>query len=262
MSGGVAAERLAVLVMEPRVRRAGPDGCSEARIEGSRLAPETAQALERLLDRARELGVLVAFVPYRQFEREFPGLPGDLGPGPLALQGGGPGWLEQIRRRHRVGYRDEGAVCLECGRRWPCDTALAVEEVVRLRGQVEALGNPRPTEVSLVAAPRSGDLLISGCRTLDPFASTELDALLRARGIDSLALTGHHTNWGLESAARSAYDRGYRVLLVSDCAQADTPEAQRHCEQLVFPRLGSVVTSAELLRSLDPTLVAPMAQAS
>ena len=94
--------------------------------------------------------------------------------------------------------------------------------------------------------------MISGGRTMDRFASTELDTLLRSRGVDTLALTGFHTNWGLESAARSAFDRGYQVLLVSDCATADGAEAGRHCEELGFPRLGAVVNSDQLLRSMGP----------
>lgn len=85
---------------------------------------------------------------------------------------------------------------------------------------------------------------------MDPFISTELGHLLRSRSVDTLALTGYHTNWGLESAARSAFDRGYRVLLVSDCATAESPGAASYSEQRVFPRLGAVVTSDQLIRAV------------
>ncbi len=250
MDGEMPARRLAVLVMEARSRRVGPDGHSEARLAGAEMEPEKVANLGRLLEEVRALGALVVFIPYHRLERQFPGLPGERGTGPETLGERSRDWLEQLRHRHLVGYRDEGAVCLECGRDWPCDAALAAEEAVRLGRLLE--GQPLGEAVSSVPRPHPGDLLISGCRTMDPFASTELDALLRSRGVDTLALTGYHTNWGLESAARSAFDRGYRVLLVSDCATADSPEAGGYCEQRVFPQLGSVVTADQLLQATRP----------
>jgi nicotinamidase-related amidase len=44
--------------------------------------------------------------------------------------------------------------------------------------------------------------------TLDAFHSTPLNDLLRANEIETVALTGFHTNWCVESSARSAYDLG------------------------------------------------------
>ncbi len=249
MYGAISARRLAVLVMEARSRRLGPEGRSEARLAAGEMEPEKAQNLRRLLEGARARGALVVFVPYHQLRREFPGLPEEPDTVPQAPRERSRGWLEQVRHRHRVGYRDEGAVCLECGRGWPCDAALAAEEAVRLGTLLDEV--PAGSTEGWVPRPHPGDLVISGCRTMDPFLSTELDDLLRARGVDTLALTGHHTNWALESAARSAFDRGYRVLLVSDCAAADSPGAQRHCEELVFPRLGAVVNSGQLLPPID-----------
>lgn len=250
MDGAMPARRLGVLVMEARSWRLGPDGLSEARLATGEMEPEKAENLGRLLDGARALGALVVLIPYRQLEREFPGLGEEVDAGPQAQPGRGSDWLERLRHRHRLGYRDEGPVCLECGRDWPCDAVLAAQEASRLGRLLERV--PPGAAQSTVAVPHPGDLMISGCRTMDPFASTELDALLRSRGVDILALTGFHTNWGLESAARSAFDRGYQVLLVSDCATADSAEAGRHCEERVFPRLGAVVNSDQLLRSMGP----------
>jgi hypothetical protein len=250
MDGAMPARRLGLLVMEARSWRLGPDGHSEARLATGEMEPEKAVNLGRLLEGVRALGTLVVLVPYRQLEREFPGLQEEADAWPQAPAERGRDWLERLRHRHRVGYRDEGPVCLECGRDWPCDAALAAQEASRLGRLLD--GVPPGAARSSVAVPHPGDLLISGCRTMDPFASTELDALLRSRGVDTLALTGFHTNWGLESAARSAFDRGYRVLLVSDCATADSAEAGRHCEERVFPRLGAVVNSDQLLRALGP----------
>ncbi len=42
--------------------------------------------------------------------------------------------------------------------------------------------------------------------TLDAFHSTSLNYLLRADEIETVAFTGFHTNWCVESSARSSYD--------------------------------------------------------
>jgi Isochorismatase family len=44
--------------------------------------------------------------------------------------------------------------------------------------------------------------------------------------IEFVAFTGFHTNWCVESSARSAYDKGYRVIVISDCTATDTQEEQ------------------------------------
>ena len=53
--------------------------------------------------------------------------------------------------------------------------------------------------------------MVRGKLTLDAFHSTALNYLLRANEIEHVAFTGFHTNWCVESSARSAYDLGYRV---------------------------------------------------
>jgi nicotinamidase-related amidase len=44
--------------------------------------------------------------------------------------------------------------------------------------------------------------------TLDAFRSTPLNYRQRANEIETVAFTGFHTNWCVESSARSAYDLG------------------------------------------------------
>jgi nicotinamidase-related amidase len=54
----------------------------------------------------------------------------------------------------------------------------------------------------------------------------------------------------VESSARSAYDKGYRVIVVSDCTGTDTAEEQRYAETFIFPKIGQVMTSDEFLEAL------------
>jgi len=97
---------------------------------------------------------------------------------------------------------------------------------------------------------KKGDIVVEGKMTLDAFHSTALDYLLRANQIEYVAFTGFHTNWCVESSARSAYDKGYRVHVISDCTATDTAEEQNYAEKWIFPKIGKVMTSREFLASL------------
>lgn len=111
-------------------------------------------------------------------------------------------------------------------------------------------GTPGP-EIVEPLRPREGDVVIRGKLTLDAFHSTALNYLLRANEIENVAICGFHTNWCVESTARSAYDLGYRVIVVKDCTGTDTDREQEYAEEVIFPRIGRVMTSAEFLAALD-----------
>jgi nicotinamidase-related amidase len=75
--------------------------------------------------------------------------------------------------------------------------------------------------------PVAGDIVIEGKRGLDCFASTNLDFILRARGVTTVAIAGFLTNCCVESTMRSAYERGYRVVTLTDCTATLSEEEQR-----------------------------------
>ena len=61
-----------------------------------------------------------------------------------------------------------------------------------------------------------------GTRGLCGFATTNLDFILRSRGITDIALAGFLTNCCVESTMRSAYEKGYRVVTLTDCTATVT----------------------------------------
>jgi len=79
-------------------------------------------------------------------------------------------------------------------------------------------------EIVDALAPQEGDVVVEGKRGLDTFATTNLDFILRARGIDTIALGGFLTNCCVESTMRSGYEKGYKVITLSDCVAATSPE--------------------------------------
>ena len=62
-------------------------------------------------------------------------------------------------------------------------------------------------EIIKELTPQPGDVVVEGKKTLDAFHSTGLDYYLRANEIEYVAFTGFHTDWCVESSARSAYDK-------------------------------------------------------
>ena len=61
-------------------------------------------------------------------------------------------------------------------------------------------------------SPADGDIVIEGKSGLDCFASTNLDFILRQRGITDLVIAGFLTNCCVELTMRSAYEKGFRVV--------------------------------------------------
>ncbi|MGW4839295.1 cysteine hydrolase family protein [Streptomyces globisporus] len=64
-------------------------------------------------------------------------------------------------------------------------------------------------------APVAGDMVVPKAAP-DSFLGTELDAVLRARGVTEVVVTGFATEICVESTARQALSRGYDVVLVAD----------------------------------------------
>jgi ureidoacrylate peracid hydrolase len=73
------------------------------------------------------------------------------------------------------------------------------------------------TDILPELAPQDGDLVVSKHR-FSGFFETNLDAILRERGITSLIFTGCTTSICVESTLRDAFFRDYRCLLLEDCA--------------------------------------------
>lgn len=95
--------------------------------------------------------------------------------------------------------------------------------------------------------PEPSDFIISK-RRVSAFEGTHLDLMLRSHGIDTLILGGVATNWGVESTARSASDRDYKLLVVSDCCYSFKPDHHNFAVTTIFPFLGLVATTNELLK--------------
>jgi len=98
--------------------------------------------------------------------------------------------------------------------------------------------------------PEPGDLVIGGRRGISAFHRSDLDEILRRRGIRRLAVSGFLTNLCVESTVRSAYDFGYDVVVIKDATAANSLEEQEFCETRILPNFADLLTTAEFLEQV------------
>ena len=75
------------------------------------------------------------------------------------------------------------------------------------------------TEIWPTLAPEQGEPVVIKNR-FDAFLNTELDQVLRLRGIEHVFVCGILTNYCVETTAKSAMQRDYRVTVLDDATQA------------------------------------------
>jgi nicotinamidase-related amidase len=91
-------------------------------------------------------------------------------------------------------------------------------------------------------------------RSWGAFATTDLEAQLKARAVTQVVLTGVATSTGVEATARQAYEQGFNVTLALD-AMTDTREQAHHYSTTsVFPRLGETGSTQQIISLLESTL--------
>lgn len=96
-------------------------------------------------------------------------------------------------------------------------------------------------------APQPGDIVIEGKRGLDTFASTNLDFILRSKGIKTLIIGGFLTNCCVESTMRTAYEHGFDVITLTDCAAATSGEEHRNAITYDFPMFSKPMASTAVM---------------
>lgn len=99
-------------------------------------------------------------------------------------------------------------------------------------------------------SPQEGDLVI-GKRQWGAFYGTDLDLQLRRRGINTLVLAGIATNFGVESTARDAFERGYHLIFAADAMAGLAAADHEFAVSRIFPLMGRVRTVEEIIRSVE-----------
>ncbi|GBR23636.1 isochorismatase hydrolase [Acetobacter orleanensis NRIC 0473] len=113
---------------------------------------------------------------------------------------------------------------------------------------------PRPagwTDLVPELGQQPDDIVLTK-RTWGAFASTDLEAQLKTRGVTQVVISGVATGTGVEATARQAYEAGFNVTLACDAMTDSRAQAHDYSIRSVFPRLGETGTSAEIIALLPP----------
>ncbi len=151
--------------------------------------------------------------------------------------------------------REAGGVVLHV----PITFAPGYDEITRhpygiLKGVVDSTSFVRGSwgaEICEQLTPVEGDIIIEGKRGLDAFGSTNLDFVLRSKGIETVALAGFLTNCCVESTMRSAYEKGFEVLTITDAVGATSPEEHANAIQYDYPMFSKPMSTDEFVASLS-----------
>ena len=111
-----------------------------------------------------------------------------------------------------------------------CPTASPLFSYVQ---QAKALQlNTWGTELDSHLDVRENDVMITKHR-VSAFYATPLQAILTARKIQQVMLCGVSTDFAVQTTAREAHDRDYRVIIVQDACAANSVEEHNNTIQLL-----------------------------
>jgi nicotinamidase-related amidase len=82
------------------------------------------------------------------------------------------------------------------------------------------------------------------------FHDDRLERLLKDLDAGQLVLTGLTTSQAVESTARSAYERNFNVVVVTDAIGDLDADAHSNSVERIFPRLGELATTDEVVAKL------------
>jgi nicotinamidase-related amidase len=105
------------------------------------------------------------------------------------------------------------------------------------------------SELVPAAGFQEGDLLITK-RHWSALGQTEMEDTLKKLGVTTIVLGGVATNFGVESTARHAVAVGFNVVIAEDACSTLDAEAHTFAIEKIFPMIGRVRTSQEIINAL------------
>jgi nicotinamidase-related amidase len=98
--------------------------------------------------------------------------------------------------------------------------------------------------------PRDDEIIVYNFSP-SSFYYTDLDLILRNRGITHLVLSGIATNWAVETTARDGACMGYFIITLKDCCNSLSDEMHNWPLVNILPRLGAVIDSEAYIAALQ-----------
>jgi nicotinamidase-related amidase len=111
-------------------------------------------------------------------------------------------------------------------------------------------GTPAPPPEAIHFSPdaqvQASDHVVTK-RQWGAFYGTDLEQLLRRRGIETIILGGIATNFGVESTARAAFDQGFALVFAEDAMSSMQAEAHEFAVGNTFKVMGKVRSTRALI---------------
>jgi len=150
-----------------------------------------------------------------------------------------------VARAQAARFRDAGAKIVWVTVGWAEDFGDALKAPVDEPMARPPSGFPENFAELVKGLAAPGDLHVRK-RQWGAFHGTDLDLQLRRRGIETIALGGIATNFGVESTARAAWEHGYAVVIVEDACASLSADAHAFAIERIFPRIARVRQSADI----------------
>lgn len=164
---------------------------------------------------------------------------------------GGPHTPEQVvarAARLAAKCRQQGSPVVLVRVGWSADFAEALKQPV----DAQTGGGTLPDnwwQYPAALGKQNGDIEVTK-RQWGAFYGTDLELQLRRRGIETIILCGISTNIGVESTARNAWELGFTLVVVEDACSAASAEQHQGSMTHIFPRIGRVRSTEDVLNAL------------
>jgi nicotinamidase-related amidase len=97
--------------------------------------------------------------------------------------------------------------------------------------------------------PESSDIIVINFDS-SAFSHTDLDGILRAKGVRNLFLAGIATNWVVESTTRYGAELGYDITVLEDCCQGFSDELHDFAIKNTLPYYATIMSSSDFISAL------------
>merc|ERR1712217_219605 len=100
--------------------------------------------------------------------------------------------------------------------------------------------------------PADADFIVTFKKGLDAFPGTNLEELLLKNGIETVVLCGFLTNCCVESTMRTACEKGFNVVTLTDCCATNSVNGQRVAVEGTFGMFSKPMTADDFMKELRP----------